>query len=803
MASGLAGESRKRLTRALGLFGLLVAVYFFTFHGQPFSSDELFYFDAARSFAVNGTFELSYTNDLQNYRTPPGDAPAAQLQVEPLHIQLLGLLIAIARNLPGVGLIQAAYLLNIFATALTGVVIYFYGLALGYRDRTALTVALLFGLATLAWPYSQMLFREPPLTLFCVLCLYAAERLRGTWGEVSHPTKYTFRRDPGEVRYALLWAAVGLLAYLGAAAVKDAGLLLVPALLLALYPARLPRRVWQLALPAALIGGAALLLIGGARGAEILSRVSRPDFVDAYLSHAPEALPAYLISPGFSVWAFSPVLLIGFAGLLRLWRARRFRQILVPLTILLSFAVVHATVHGPYWYGGLGYGPRFLVPAVAFLVLWLLPALEPLLNRPPRVIWPWLPAGALIALSLVMQWNAVTTPILAYSNFLSDESQRLGQQIVAWREGVWDARYLPQVVTARLAHEVPSPLSWVQVAGAAAVAIPLCALAALVSGYVMLRPPERWWAAALALLASLAIMLGGGLRAYYRDVRYGGSDPTLWKVRDALRASLRPGDAIILSSRTYRPFFMNYYKGDAPIYTLPNAQGELLNPGETPYVVSDYQEERAEPVLQIMLARIAARSQRWWYLTEYTPFMINRYRVTESYLARHYFPVEEVISEERARLILYAPVSAPPESALTWPAYPVNADFGAATLVGFDAPRGLTTKPGHLLPISLLWRHDGWPADLEPFDYSVNLSLRNGDGSLRTERAAGPMGTFGRMSLWQPGYYRDNHALRLPDDTPPGEYVLWALVFDWRVSRLLPLRNLPGDYVVLATVRVE
>jgi hypothetical protein len=418
-----------------------------------------------------------------------------------------------------------------------------------------------------------------------------------------------------------------------------------------------------------------------------------------------------------------------------------------------------------------------------------------------------------LAVSVGAQILGVMVPIRVFPDYLYSESQRLDAQIVPWREGVWDGRYLPHlVVLNRLISNPGLPLSpaWVQVAPGRAVPI-LCLAAGAVAAWALYRPAksrQRRTAQTALVGAALAVMFGLGLRLYYRDFRYGGEDDSLWRVLTALRERSRPGDAVILSNATYRLFFLNYDKRDMPVYVLPLAQGEVLMPGEEPEVVTDSMEERANPAFQVMLSRIARQSARWWVLTEYSAFTTERYRVTENYLARHYFPSETVVDEPYARLILYAPVGAPEERVPPWPERASGADFGAATLVGFDLPGGDAIQPGSLLPVSLLWWHDGWPDDVVPFDYSVNVSLIDSTGAAVAQRAEAPLGSFGAMSSWLPsGYYRDNHALQLPDDLPPGEYDLWVLIFDWRDGSPLPVRNArAGDsptHALIATLRVE
>lgn len=87
-------------------------------------------------------------------------------------------LIWLASKLDGIGLMQSAWLLNVFVTSLTGMLLYWYGLVLGYSERTSLITALLYGLGTYVWVYTQMYFREPLFTFFAVLCALGLEKWR-------------------------------------------------------------------------------------------------------------------------------------------------------------------------------------------------------------------------------------------------------------------------------------------------------------------------------------------------------------------------------------------------------------------------------------------------------------------------------------------------------------------------------------------------------------------------------------------------------------------------------------------------
>lgn len=759
---------------ALSLFVSLAALYFAVFTGHPVSGDERLLFDMARSLTIDGTFELALSTD----QRPAFDVGPHEIMpsanVEPLQAYLSAPLVLLARYVPEIGVMHTVWLFNIFVTALTAALLYAYGLHLGYRQRTAALTALIFGLATIALPYTQMYFREPLLALCGLAAAYFTER----W--------YAAPR-----RFAWLIAAFG--AALAATLTKQAGAVFVIAPLLGMLSLVMrQRRAWYILL----IGATFAVGIIALRWESTLGRFLTPERLERAAQRLPEALPAYLISPGFSLWAFSPILLAGLIGAAYLWREGRFRVALLPLAVLLGFAVGHPILHSDYWYGGLGWGPRFLVPTTPFLCLWLLPIVESFFGRMRRV--GKVGFIALLTLSAAVQLIAISLPPTRYGAALAEASQREGRPIVAWREGVWDLRYQPILVTLQQIGSAPSAVAW-DVLHVGGVILPLCALS-LALALIGLRRRVVAWLSLAALIGTLYI----GLRAVYPDPRYGGDDSTLWSALRLIEATLKPGDVLIVNSDAYRPFIANYYKRGNPAYVIPTPEGETVDPDNPPRILSANPEARANPYFQSLFARLAERSQRWLFLTEYTPFTPNRHRVTEEFLARHYFPAQELFSAPTARLLTFAPIGAPPMRIPPFPKHTADVPFGMATLIGFDLPRGTRYRAGDFLPISLLWRAEGFPSDLDLLDYSVNLSLIDANGFTVAQRVAQPRGTFGGFTIWQAGaLYRDHHALQLPADLPAGTYELWLLLTDWRDGSALPLRNGSGDRAVLVTVEIE
>jgi hypothetical protein len=772
-----------QVLRACGLFSILCVVYFCTYTGQILTTDELLLMDGAHSVVTTHTLDLAYSMNYRPISTLRADQVAVVLDSEPLQAYLSAPLMWIAMHVPGIGLMQTAMLINILITALTAVIIYFYGLTLGYTDTTALVTALIFGLATIAWPYSRFYFREPLAALLMLLSLYGIERWRS-------------KLNQGRFRIADL--ALGLVALgLSLVAKQAAVLLILPLVVVGLPRFRVSRRTILIGLGIVLLIGIILGIGFQVSNRGLLNRLNGIDF--QYLG---QAIPGYLISPGNSLWVFSPVLLLSLVGGYRLLRTNRFRYPVALAAMVATFGIGYAVLQGANWIGGKAWGPRYMVPLTPFLCLLLLPVIESILARRWK-LWANAIAIGLIVQSVLVQIVAAIVPLEAYPNYLFSESKalnRLLDPIAVWREGTWNPLYNAILVSA---HQInaPTPIAWI-VNNSGGVVLPLAAIAGAIGLWSLWRPGRIQ---TLVGLLVLPILFYGGLHSFYRDIRYDGNNEDAWKVLDSVTNNIHPGDVVLLNDdETYRNFFINYFKAPEPIYTLPNAPGERFLPDQPPALETDLPDERVSPFLPMMLARLSARSTRWWFITQYTPFSQGRLRPNESYLARHYYPMGENVSADRARLLLYAPLHAPSDTLPPWPETPRHADFGAATLIGFDLPR-TTFRAGESIPVSLVWLKTAWPSGLDPLDYGVNVALLSADGRNMAQHAGTPIGSFGGMTAWiTGGYYRDNHAL---DNIPPGNYDLWLSLYDWRDGHKLPVTENgspdKADHVVLAHIQVR
>ncbi|MBN1826629.1 MAG: glycosyltransferase family 39 protein [Candidatus Eisenbacteria bacterium] len=252
-----------------------------------------------------------------------------------------------------------ASLLSPVATALAVLLFYFWARAVYGRREGALAAALLLGLATFFWPYAKRSWTETPQTAFLVgaaLLLHAPGRSAGR---------------------GRLFAGGLLLG--GATALRITGVVLVPLFSLLLIPSPWNTKRWIERCAAALLGflAAVIPLVVGLNWIRFGDPISlfawrSGGFTTPFLT----GLAGLLVSPGESIFLYAPVTIAGAAALV-LHRRR------APRLHLFCGAVVVALIllYAPWWFHAYTWGPRFLLPALPFL---LLPLASPLVGRSRR-----------------------------------------------------------------------------------------------------------------------------------------------------------------------------------------------------------------------------------------------------------------------------------------------------------------------------------------------------------------------------------------------------------------------------------
>ncbi len=805
--------TRSNVTAAFLLFVLFTGIYWLTYSGVMLSGDEIGLWDGTESLARRGNTRVTYALNeriLRDYAI--GDQPDTPLvDSEPMQMVLGAGLFLAAEALPGIGLVHAVWLLNVLVSAAAVSVLFLFARALGYAPQPANSAGLLFGLGTIIWPYSKVFFREPlsMLLLFsAALCLYAWRsrwRTLAGWG----------------------WFAAFVALLLLGLLTKEAALLSLPIYVMIALPRITLRSGWgRLAALLIVFGLVAVFVFFGLNQA--LQIIQVPRTYDPFLrlqammgqqAFIGGALAGYLFSPGRSLFVFSPVLLLALPGAWLLARQGRWRQLLVAMTGLLVFVLGYALLRHENWYGGLAWGPRYLVPATPFGMLAALPVIAWIWQH-RRSRWQTAALLALAGVSIWVQLNGVLISQTAYYSYM--ESRRE----VPWIEGTWELALTPLAVTPRLLASFPLDFAWLR-AGPAGWMVPLGALLLIgFSGFFLWRrarqQPDAFghgWTIGLGGALLVTVVLIAGLWGIRHDPAYFGDFEALQALLPLLEEAVGPDDIVILPSPEYQAFMMNYYRGRALVYTLPISWGERPSPEQPPRV------ETANPDLLIQarhvlfLDSLPEYAGRVWVLNNTGPFSTFSVRPVEWYMARHYFPLETIATGDTTRLIGFdVTADAPEEAAIRWPAARIAAGFGEQiALMGFDmpaprprvgpyvgpAPDRMAYHPGDTVPISLLWLALASP----PLDYNVGVFVV-GPGGTVVERHSAPQGGFRPMDTWAAGdYVRDSHALQLPPDLPPGEYAIWVKVYAWQTGDPLPAQGeqatLDGTAIILTTIVVE
>ena len=262
-----------------------------------------------------------------------------------------------------VGQLQGTLLFNAIVTAWTAVLLWLAALRLGYRDRTGMALGLLFGLATIAWPYAKQFFGEPISALALLACFYALL----AW------------RQNGRARWLV---TAGLGASVAVATVNAHAVLI--AVLVVWMVAEWLRSGRGLSGRYGLTGLAAfaapLALTGVLLVAYNLARFGSPfdtgyhfESGEGFTTPVWQGLWGLLFSPYRSVFLHTPLFIASVLAFVPFYRRHRSEAIIIAA---LSAALILLYSAWWMWWGGFAWGPRFLVPLTPFWVLLLAPVVE-------------------------------------------------------------------------------------------------------------------------------------------------------------------------------------------------------------------------------------------------------------------------------------------------------------------------------------------------------------------------------------------------------------------------------------------
>lgn len=359
---------REQRWALLLLFLLLLGIYSATSGGHTSSIDEEEMVDLTAQLAQHGF--SAYAEDrraaLMAIWGPeaidwvPSHRPLTSLLALPLYVAGTGISHLFEPRYEGFIARAALTLLSALATAGCGVLLASMALLMGLDSRRALILALLFGLTTLAWPYAKYFRSEPVATLFLLLTVLCAIRARQTDSVSS-------------------WLVSGL-CLLAATAARLNMIVGLPAFVLYIVISRVrgsnDAGCWR-------SGGrdaAAFVLPAVVAGVALLAYTVRTPSSDTFYlwpyilavfrqmsaSNLAQGLYGLLLSPGKSVFLYSPVLVVGLAALPAFFRWRLPEAVLCVVLVATQTLLAAAQ---PAWHGDPAWGPRYLVPVIPFMLL--------------------------------------------------------------------------------------------------------------------------------------------------------------------------------------------------------------------------------------------------------------------------------------------------------------------------------------------------------------------------------------------------------------------------------------------------
>jgi 4-amino-4-deoxy-L-arabinose transferase-like glycosyltransferase len=252
----------------------------------------------------------------------------------------------------------------------------------------------------------------------------------------------------------------------------------------------------------------------------------------------------------------------------------------------------------------------------------------------------------------------------------------------------------------------------------------------------------------LRLLVALVILVPTlfALRNYYTDPAYARDDYR--SIAVYIEAAGHPGDAVLLNAPGQQEVFGYYYRGDLPVYPVPESRP--LDPAVTESALLE-------------LARPGARVFAVLWATDES----DPERFVEGWLDTHAYKALDSWYGN-VRLVVYAVpdrAAEAPDRILSVPLQ--GAETGdEITLWGYSLLDDRLAA-GDIAQFTLFWQAGRTPTQR----YKVFLHLLDAANNIVGQRDAEPGGGVQLTTLWPPGAeVVDNHGLPVHPGTPPGEY---------------------------------
>jgi hypothetical protein len=840
------------LSWAIGLF--LFSLYLLSFSGKFHVMDELAVFSAGHNLAQHGRADIDqliWTNHWTP--NPPGvwgqdghlytkKPPGISFFTAPL--------IGLGRAIPGLNAVHVGLLTNALVTALTAALLYLWLSDVGFSRPAAALASLGYGMCTIAWVYARMFWESSLLALAFLVALWSLHRAV----YLAQPA-----RRPLWLLVCGLAVAVGLsLRFEAALAILLIGLFLVvnqrvsesayehssglhneqPLLpmhqvssirdqvsgiryqvsgiryqvsRITFYVSRLMRPI-AIYLAPSLLATLVLLYFNFVR----FGSLGETGYSQEISFRAPwTGAFGLLFSPGRGLFIYAPLLWLLFFGLRPAWRRLPRLYFWLIAAVCLGYWLFYGAWFA--WGGTGGWGPRFLLPVLPPLMLFVAEPLEWLGGQGRSGLKSgrlWVGVGVLALLSLVV--NLLGVAVDFNQHFL-----RLGSN----ENFVFNWAAFPPLAHWRILQEGLVDLIWLRPTAAGlqpigplrgiewpallpALILFVLATAYLIITYYVLRITyyvsrftiyvSRFTLHAFVLIVAIGLTwltVSGAARIPLT----GEQAKSDWAVLEALAASARPGDALLVAMPPFgdvqevSTLLMAYLEPALPTYAWIESEPRGIQPEER---------ERVWRAVQAEAKRVWL-FERWLIPGDATG-------VTAADLNQEAFPIQERWFAQSGKLTLYALADG---SRAAPPATPLNLQFeGGLALVDYAVANDQPLAPGDILKLRLTWRATALPEpaaqDIQVGEVIAFAQLLDpaapGRKVAQNDRLLVDVQHLGWSPL-QPGQtVPQGYGLALPADLPPGSYPLIVGLYYAADGRRLPRADgSPDDFVYVTDVLVR
>jgi hypothetical protein len=811
---------------SIGLF--LFSIYLFSFSGRFHVMDELAVFAAGYNLSGHGRADINqliWTNHWTP--NPPGvwGVDGNLYTKKPPGISFITApLIRLGHAIPGLNHVHVALLTNTLVTAVTAGLLFVWLIDLGFSRPAATLTSLGYGLCTIAWVYARMFWESSLLALVFLVAVWSMYRAvylaqagrRWLWYLVCGIAVAISLTLRFEAALIIVLIAIYLLASQPGTERRDesANDETTGTMQGIRRSSRPDSGVWPLTRPLviflapALVIGLGLLYFNFAR----YGGLTKTGYTQEILFRKPwVGAFGLLLSPGRGLFLYAPLMLLLFFGLRPAWhRLPRLYYLLIASTCLCYWLF-----YGSWfaWGGTWGWGPRFLLPVLPLLMVFVAEPVEWLIRRKsgPRSRLLWLGVGILALLSLVVNFLGITVDFNEHFSRLGTNQDfvfnwAVFPPLAHWyilREGLVDLIWLrPHVGGLQIEWSVLIP----------ALILTIFATVGLVVAYRGQRGISRkkelerreggtgrvagvsrlaYYVLALIVISGLTMVIMTGA------ARIPLTEADL-PVLDILAASARPGDALLVPMPAFGDVqeistrLMAYLEPALPTYAWIESEPRAIQLDER---------ERVQRAVQAEARRVWL-FERW--LTPSDPTT-----ETAARLNQEAFPIWERWFAQSGRLGLYALADDVQSPATT----PLNIPFqGGLVLVDFAVwDDGLTAEPGDTLKLRLTWQaavSDPPPQDIPTGGITAFAQLLDQATPAQTmaqnDRLLVDLQNLAQSPLGPDQTIQQGYGLQLPDDLAPGSYPLIVGLYDSITGqRLRRADGSPDDFLYLTNVVVK